>query len=87
MPRVVTAGLPMRMPEATSGGFSSYGMVFLLTVMPAVSRALSITLPVVPAAATSSRKTWLSVPPETIRWPRPTRLSASRAALATTAFW
>ena len=70
MPRVVTAGVPMRMPEATIGGFSSYGMVFLLTVMPAASSAASVTLPVVPAAATSSRKRWLSVPPETIRKPR-----------------
>ncbi len=67
MPRVVTAGVPMRTPEATSGGFWSNGMVFLLAVMPALSNASSASLPVRPDAATSSRKTWLSVPPETMR--------------------
>ena len=34
MPRVVMAGVPMRMPEATSGGRVSNGIVFLFTVMP-----------------------------------------------------
>ena len=35
MPRVVTAGVPMRMPLAAIGGFGSNGIAFLLTVMPA----------------------------------------------------
>ena len=36
-PRVVTAGVPMRTPEATIGFCVSKGMVFLLTVMFAAS--------------------------------------------------
>ena len=34
MPRVVSAGVPRRMPEATKGLLVSNGIVFLLTVMP-----------------------------------------------------
>ena len=49
MPRVVRAGVPTRMPEATMGEFVSKGMVFLLTVMPARSSAFSAALPVMPA--------------------------------------
>ena len=37
MPRVVTAGVPMRMPLATIGGFWSNGIAFLLTVMPGLA--------------------------------------------------
>ena len=48
MPRVVTAGVPMRMPLATIGGFWSNGIAFLLTVMPALPSAASATLPVMP---------------------------------------
>ena len=48
MPRVVTAGVPMRMPLATIGGFLSNGIAFLLTVMPARPSAASATLPVRP---------------------------------------
>jgi hypothetical protein len=39
MPRVVTAGVPRRMPLAWNGERVSKGMVFLLTVMPASSSA------------------------------------------------
>ena len=46
MPRVVTAGVPMRMPLVTNGDCVSLGTVFLLTVMPAVSSAVLATLPV-----------------------------------------
>ena len=35
MPRVVTAGVPMRMPLVTNGDCVSFGTVFLFTVMPA----------------------------------------------------
>ena len=35
MPRVVSAGVPMRMPLGSSGGRSSKGILFLFTVMPA----------------------------------------------------
>ena len=48
MPRVVTAGVPTRMPLATIGGFWSNGIAFLLTVMPALPSAASATLPVMP---------------------------------------
>jgi len=46
--RVVTEGLPSRMPPAFMGGRGSKGMAFLLTVMPARSSAFSASLPVVP---------------------------------------
>ena len=35
MPRVVKAGVPMRMPLVVRGDRWSKGMAFLLTVMPA----------------------------------------------------
>ena len=54
MPRVVTAGVPMRMPLATMGGFLSKGIAFLLTVMPALPSAASATLPVTPRENTST---------------------------------
>ena len=54
MPRVVTAGDPMRMPDATIGGFRSKGIAFLLTVMPALPRAASAALPVMPFENTST---------------------------------
>ena len=54
MPRVVTAGVPMRMPLATIGGFWSNGIAFLLTVMPALPSAASATLPVMPFEKTST---------------------------------
>ena len=42
-PRVVTAGVPMRMPLATIGGRGSNGMVFLFTVMStALERLLGV---------------------------------------------
>ena len=34
MPRVVSAGVPMRMPDGSIGLRSSKGIMFLLTVMP-----------------------------------------------------
>ena len=54
MPRVVTAGVPMRMPLPTMGGFLSNGIAFLLTVMPARPSAASATLPVRPRENTST---------------------------------
>ena len=44
MPRVVRAGVPMRMPDGSSGGRVSNGIMFLLTVMPAASSAFSADL-------------------------------------------
>ena len=40
IPRVVTAGVPSRMPLAWNGERVSNGIVFLLTVMPASSSAI-----------------------------------------------
>ena len=40
MPRVVSAGVPNRIPLVTKGDWGSSGMVFLLTVMPARSSML-----------------------------------------------
>ncbi len=54
MPRLVTAGVPMRIPLATIGGFLSNGIAFLLTVMPAFPSAASATLPVSPFEKTST---------------------------------
>ena len=65
MPRVVKAGVPMRMPEGSIGLRWSKGIMFLLTVMPQRSSACSAWRPVVPSAVTSARIRWLSVPPLT----------------------
>ena len=84
IPRVVRAGVPMRMPEATMGLLVSKGIVFLLTVIPATSRAFSATLPVIPAeAVTSIMNRWLSVPPDTMRIPSRVNRRDIAPALAT----
>ena len=54
MPRVVSAGVPTRMPEALSGGLVSYGIVFLFTVMPALPKAFSASDPRMPFSKTST---------------------------------
>ena len=87
MPRVVTAGVPMRMPLATIGGFWSKGIVFLLTVMPALPSAASATLPVRPFENTSTSIRWLSVPPLTRRKPPAADDRGQRVALATICRW
>ena len=51
---MVTAGLPRRMPLGLSGGFTSNGMAFLLTVMRARSSAFSASLPRTPLENTST---------------------------------
>ena len=87
MPRVVTAGVPMRMPLALSGGFWSNGIVFWFTVMPALPSAVVASLPVRPFENTSTSIRWLSVPPETRRKPCDAMTAASCAALATICCW
>ena len=87
MPRVVTAGVPRRMPLATIGGLVSNGIVFLFTVMPARSSAASATLPVRPFEKTSTQHEVVvgaaGDDAEAARGgPRP-----ARAALATTCRW
>ena len=56
MPRVVSAGVPTRMPEGLSGGFVSQGMEFLLTVMPALPSASSASEPRMPFSKTSTSR-------------------------------
>ena len=46
MPRVVTAGVPNRMPEVTNGDLSSKGTMFLFMVMSALINVSSANLPV-----------------------------------------
>ena len=45
MPRVVTAGVPIRRPLVTNGLRLSFGMVFLLTVMWAFPSTVSASSP------------------------------------------
>ena len=54
MPRVVTAGVPMRMPLPWNGERVSKGIVFLFTVIHASSKASWQSLPVTPLAPTST---------------------------------
>ena len=69
MPRVVSAGVPMRMPLGFIGGLVSKGMAFLFTVMPASPSAVSASLPSMPFAKTSTSIRCVSVPPEMMRKP------------------
>ena len=64
-PRVVTAGVPMRMPLVTNGDCVSNGTMFLFTVMCAAPRAASACFPVTPLLRRSMSIRWLSVPPLT----------------------
>ena len=84
MPRVVKAGVPMRMPLGFIGGLVSKGIAFLFTVMPASPSAFSASLPSMPFEKTSTSIRWVSVPPEIMRKPSAARVSANTFALATT---
>ena len=84
MPRVVSAGVPSRMPLVTNGDCGSSGIVFLLTVMPALSSSCSASLPVSPFGRRSTSMRWESVPPETMAKPRPCSAAASALAFSTT---
>ena len=64
-PLVVAAGVPTLMPLVTAGLRFSLGTLFLFTVMLALSRSCSTSLPVSPSDPRSSRSRWLSVPPDT----------------------
>src|SRR6266513_347957 len=84
-PRVVAAGEPKRMPEVTVGFCGTNGMPFLLQVMPARSSTCSASRPVSASGRRSTRRRWVSVPPETIASPASVSVAASVCALATTA--
>ena len=81
-PRVVIAAVPRRIPEVWNAERVSNGTIFLFTVISAATRAFSATLPVSSGnlVRKSSNIEWLSVPPETMPYPRFTSSSASTAA-------
>ena len=53
----------------TNGFSGSFGIAFLLQVIPARSSASCATLPVTPNGRRSTSIRWLSVPPDTMRKP------------------
>ncbi len=83
-PRVVMAAEPRLIPEVTNGERVSKGTVFLFAVMPALSRAIWASLPVMFLLVRSTRIRWLSVPPETRSNPAASRGRARALELATT---
>jgi len=83
-PRVVMAGVPKRIPDASMAGRGSKGMVERLQVMPARSKLSSAALPVTSLGVRSTTIRWLSVPPATMFMPAAPRASASTLALAIT---
>jgi hypothetical protein len=84
-PRVVSAGVPRRMPEVYQAPFGSAGMALRLVTIPESTRALSACRPVSPYPEASIRTRWLSVPPVTSVALRRSSPSASAAAFATIA--
>jgi len=86
-PRVVIAGVPMRMPLAIMGGFGSLGTAFLLTVMLALPSAASASFPVSPCLTKLTSSRWLSVPPERMWKPLFMRVSAMVLAFLMTCCW
>ena len=64
IPRVVIAGVPIRIPLVIKGLRLSKGIMFLLTVIPAFSSAFSADFPVTFLFVKSIKITWVSVPPE-----------------------
>jgi hypothetical protein len=53
-PLVVTAGVPILIPLVTAGGLGSKGMVFLFTEIPALHKANSASLPLIPCGERST---------------------------------
>ena len=80
MPAVVTAAVPSRSPLVTNGFSGSFGIAFLLHVIPARSSASCATLPVTPNGRRSTSIRWLSVPPDTMRKPSAGERVGERAA-------
>ena len=64
IPRVVIAGVPIRIPLVINGLRSSKGTIFLFTVIPAFSKAFSADFPVTFLFDRSISITCVSVPPE-----------------------
>ena len=66
MPRVVAAGVPMRMPLGRNGGLGSSGITCLLQVIAIASKVSSATRPLNPKLRTQSTTImWFAVPPVT----------------------
>ena len=86
IPRVVRAGVPIRIPDVTNGLLVSKGTVFLFTVIPARSRASSAALPVIFLFDQSTHIKWVSVPPLTILKPAETKHSDRYLAFERTCF-
>src|SRR5581483_7517705 len=80
MPRVVMAGVPMRIPEGLNGGAGSYGMLFLLIVIPASSSKSAASAPPIFLFRKSMSNKWLSVPP--LNKVNPYLVSSCASALA-----
>ncbi len=63
MPRVVMAGVPKRMPDGSSGGRGSSGSMFMLRVIPTLSRVVWAVFPGMPNdSMTLPIIRWFSVP-------------------------
>ena len=86
-PRMVAAGVPIRMPLVIIGGRGSNGTALRLTVMAQAASRSSACWPSNAESFRFSSSRWLSVPPETSAWPRRVSVSASAAAFATTCVW
>ena len=84
MPRVVTEGVPNRMPLGLNLLAVSKGIEFRFTVIPTVSKVSCTFFPVRFSGRRSISIRWLSVPPLTNRSRRRIRSSANSRALLTT---
>ena len=86
-PRIVIAGVPTRMPEATVGGRSSKGTVLRFTVIPTAASRSSASLPLHSVRRRSTSSRCVSVPPVSTSSPPSCSDSASASAFARTALW
>ena len=87
MPRVVSAGVPMRSPEGFIGGRGSKGIALRLTVIPTASSRSSAVWPSSPVGVRSTRTRWTSVPPVRTGMPSASRPAAKAWALAIVCRW
>ena len=86
-PRIVIAGVPTRMPEATVGGRSSNGTVLRFTVIATSASRSSASLPLHSVRRRSTSRTCVSVPPVSTSSPPSCSDSARASAFARTAVW
>ena len=87
MPRVVSAGVPIRSPEGFIGGRSSNGIALRLTVIPTCSSRCSAVLPSRPVGPRSTSTRCTSVPPVSTSTPFAISSSANARALAIVCRW